>query len=254
MTKNTEPLSDFDYVMAELIKIRSDLKQYSDKVQLIQANSFLTEFRQNCAEVTIKGYQDTGCDAVSKVASGCEHWQRCQHAFSALFGESLKFLNAGEVTSEDINAIREKAHLLKNRSSLERCESCHNEANNQLNKQIEMLKAIGIYKESEDIAELVISLPESESAALFNDALSSPIRIHILKLLYSGEKSFTDLSNSTGLRGGNLLFHLEKLQKSGVILKRGEYQMSYRGYEVLHSIANLFRKPHEQQDVSGYPE
>ncbi|HWQ66284.1 MAG TPA: winged helix-turn-helix domain-containing protein [Methanospirillum sp.] len=76
-----------------------------------------------------------------------------------------------------------------------------------------MLQAIGVYPEEEDESEMVCSMPEEESSALFNDALSSLIRIHILKLLYHGGKLFTDLSTDTGLRGGNLLFHLENLRR-----------------------------------------
>ena len=190
----------------------------------------------------MKGYQDAGCESIGKVAAGCTNWTRCHPVFKDLLGDILNYLNSGELTSGDIQSVRKKAQVIQSRSTHDNCELCHQEVIQQLDKQIEMLRAIGVYKEGEEISELVMSIPEGESAALFNEGLSSPVRIQILKLLYCGGKSFTNLSSATGLRGGNLLFHLEKLQKCGMIHKKGEYLMSYRGYEVLHSVAHLFRE------------
>jgi hypothetical protein len=43
----------------------------------------------------------------------------------------------------------------------------------------------------------------------------------------------------TGLRGGNLLFHLRKLQDSGTVLQRkewGDYVISDKGYQILKMV------------------
>jgi len=238
MAEMSEQPTDFARILNELQEMRSDMKKFSDKMYHLQTSSFLKEFRKNCSEVMMKGYQD----------AGCANWERCHPVFRALLGDILTSLNTGELSPEDIHSVREKAEKLRSRSSHDTCESCHHEVNQQLDKQIEMLRAIGVYKEGEDTPELVLSMPDEESAALFNDGLSSPIRIQILKLLYFGGKSFTDLSSTTGLRGGNLLFHLEKLQKCGMIHKDGEYLMSYRGYEILHAVVPLFQKSKQEDE------
>lgn len=231
-----------DQILNEILELKSDLKKYSEQVHNLQATAFFTEFRKNCAEVMINGYRENGSDSIGKAAGNCEHWQKCKPMFGKLLGRLLDSIKTGEVSSEEILSIWKKARLFRSRAPFEHCTACHDEVKKQLDNQIRMLQAIGVYQGEEDASELVRLMPEEESSALFNDALSSPIRIHILKLLYHGGKSFTDLSTETGLRGGNLLFHLEKLQKSGMIHKKGEYLMSYRGYEVLHTVARLFKQ------------
>lgn len=245
MEKNNPISPDFDRLLCEMSELRSDLKKYTEQVYNLQASTLFAEFRKNCAEVMMKAYRDTGCDAIGRESSDCQNWDRCSNVFGALFDSILTTLNSGELRPEDIKTVREKAYLLRSHSSSDRCEACHAEVKKQLDKQIGMLQSIGVYKETGDISEMIHSLSDEDTASLFNDALSSPVRVQILKSLYHEGKSFTELSNLTGLRGGNLLFHLDKLQKSGVIYKEGEYQMSYRGYEVLNTIAQLFRDTSE---------
>jgi len=45
-------------------------------------------------------------------------------------------------------------------------------------------------------------------------------RLLMLKALLEGSKNFSELSRLTGLRGENLLFHLQKLLETGMILQR----------------------------------
>lgn len=241
MGKKTPSSPDFDRLFSEMSELRSDLRKYTEQVHTLQASTLFAEFRKNCAEIMMKAYRDSGCDAIGRESSGCQNWERCSNVFGALFDSILTALNSGELRPEDIKTVREKAYLLRSHASSDRCEACHTEMKKQLDKQIGMLQSIGVYKETDDISARVLSLSDEDTASLFNDALSSPVRVQILKSLYREGKSFTELSNLTGLRGGNLLFHLDKLQKSGVIYKDGEYQMSYRGYEVLNTVAHLFR-------------
>lgn len=79
---------------------------------------------------------------------------------------------------------------------------------------------------------------------MVEDALSSAVRVQILKALYDDGKSFTELSKITKLRAGNLLFHLDKLQDKGLIRQReerGEYQITFKGYHLLNSMLELVK-------------
>ena len=76
------------------------------------------------------------------------------------------------------------------------------------------------------------------------EPLSSKQRVIIIESLYVENKSYTQLSHLTKLRGGNLLFHLEKLQDAGLISQnqdRGEYLLTKKGYTTL-SLINQFQK------------
>jgi len=239
---------DIRQIRNEIAELRADVKTFADQAHHLQATALLAEFRNTCADAIVNGYREAGCDAIGKEAKECPMWDKCRPVFGNLFGDLLERLRSGELTPEEIGLVREKAAALRSKSPFERCAGCHEEAEKQIGQQLGMLRAIGAYREESNTGDLVRAMPEEEAAALFSDSLSSPVRIQIVKALYREGKSFTDLSKMTGLRGGNLLFHLEKLQKSGMILQRGErgeYQITSRGYEVLNAVAELLEKLHE---------
>jgi predicted transcriptional regulator len=67
----------------------------------------------------------------------------------------------------------------------------------------------------------------------------------MMRSLGTGTKSFTELSRITGLRGGNLLFHLQKLTDSKLIGQKGErgdYFLTMRGHTTLRRLAELHRE------------
>jgi predicted transcriptional regulator len=58
-------------------------------------------------------------------------------------------------------------------------------------------------------------------------------------------KTFSDISKITGLKAGNLLFHLKKLQDSEMIMQRsdrGDYMITKRGIDVLNGILGIYGK------------
>lgn len=79
-------------------------------------------------------------------------------------------------------------------------------------------------------------------SSLIGDSLSSPIRVLILKTLYIEEKSFTELSNITKLKAGNLLFHLAKLNDNGLICQheeRGNYYITLQGHNTMNFVIEI---------------
>ena len=74
------------------------------------------------------------------------------------------------------------------------------------------------------------------------DPVSNRLRLQMLKSLYAGTRTYSELSAVTGLRGGNLLFHLQKLLDSGMITRRysgGDYILTDKGYKVLIAISEV---------------
>jgi hypothetical protein len=65
-----------------------------------------------------------------------------------------------------------------------------------------------------------------------------------MKALFTETKTFSALSLITGLRGGNLSFHLQKLMDCGMILQRnerGDYMIPEKGYAVLRGIVETYQ-------------
>jgi len=71
--------------------------------------------------------------------------------------------------------------------------------------------------------------------ALFSEILSNEARVAILKTLCTGSKTARELSQITGLEGGQLYHHLRILLQNRFISakKRGEYQITGNGLQAL---------------------
>ena len=239
------PIDELRELKAEIAALRSDMNRYTTDTPHLRASTLIEDFRNTCADAIADSYQDTGCDAVKSRAGDCAMWENCRPVFAAFFEDVVNRVRSGDLNPEAIEEIKSGIAGLKSRAPSEQCESCLAEAEKQLDNQLRLLAAIGIGQTNPNTNTAVRSLPEDEAATLFSDALASPVRIQVLKALYDDGKTFTDLSRLTGLRGGNLLFHLEKMIKSGIIQQkgdRGEYRITYRGYEVAGAAAELYLK------------
>ncbi|PKL71070.1 MAG: ArsR family transcriptional regulator, partial [Methanobacteriales archaeon HGW-Methanobacteriales-2] len=87
-------------------------------------------------------------------------------------------------------------------------------------------------------------LTETEEKIVKNalEPLSNKQRLQILKSMVSETRTFSALSELTGLRGGNLLFHIQKLLKSELILQRherGDYMITKKGFNLMLLLVNF---------------
>jgi DNA-binding transcriptional ArsR family regulator len=245
MATDTIPVDELRELKEEIAALRSDMNRYTTDTPRLRAASLVEDFRNTCADAIADSFRDTGCDAVGSRAGDCAMWEKCSPVFATFFEDVVNRVRSGELSPEVIEEIHSGIARLKARAPSERCESCFAEAEKQLNNQLSLFAAIGVGRKKSDPDTAVRSLPEEEAATIFSDALASPVRIQVLKALYDDGKTFTELSKLTGLRGGNLLFHLEKMMKSGIIQQKGDrgvYHITYRGYEVAGAAAELYQK------------
>ncbi len=92
------------------------------------------------------------------------------------------------------------------------------------------------------IEEMISNLPEEE-AAMVVKSIASPDRIRIMKLLYAGPKSFSDLKRGAGLESSSLSHHLKVLSRVGLIrahLRTGGYALTSRGRFLLRLLAFMY--------------
>ena len=75
------------------------------------------------------------------------------------------------------------------------------------------------------------------------EPVSNNHRLEILRAVAFDMKSFSAFSELTNLRGGNLLFHLQKLLDSGLILQmreRGDYMITDKGLKILQGLQEIY--------------
>lgn len=88
----------------------------------------------------------------------------------------------------------------------------------------------------------ISTIPEESMVNEILEPQSNMQWLQILKAVFVEAKTFSAFSALTGLRGGNLLFHLQKLLDSGIILQRherGDYMITDRGYKILKCISDM---------------
>ncbi len=105
------------------------------------------------------------------------------------------------------------------------------------------MQTLGIYQKNPSTVDM-----EIPDKIVVNDLLE-PVaniqRFQIVKSLMTGTRTFSEISQLTGLRGGNLLFHIRKLTESGMILQRherGDYIITDKGHKTMAAIGELYRE------------
>ncbi|WP_440953152.1 winged helix-turn-helix domain-containing protein [Methanococcoides sp. FTZ1] len=226
----------------EITGLRNELNRFRGEVAGGQTNSLFNEFRNQCAVQMINGSFENACQVIENEEKECPMQSKCIPHLVHYFEDLIDYTRKGQVTKENIEKLRTNFDNVKEMAQFDHCSNCIQKAEGYFDQQIGMLQTMGLYRNESNIQLQVQDLHEEQVASLIGDPLSSSVRVRILKALYEEGRSFTELSKLTELRGGNLLFHLEKLQNRGMIRQRGErgeYQISVQGYETLNAMAEL---------------
>lgn len=229
----------------EIAALRSELNRFRSEVTTNKTNSLFNEFKNQCAVEFINGSLDNALSLIGNEAKDCSMWMQCKPVFINFFEELVDYTRKGQLSENNIANMRSNFDKMKEcTKEFKVCSNCLQHAEKCFDQQVEMLHNMGFYQNNSNKELQIQDLPEEQISSLIGDPLSSAVRVQILKALYDEGKSFTELSKLTKLRGGNLLFHLEKLQNKGMIRQRGErgeYQISVQGYNILNSMVELVR-------------
>lgn len=107
------------------------------------------------------------------------------------------------------------------------------------------MRSLQIYEDREEDNKK-IDISEIEPEKLVTEVcepVANRQRLLMLKALSGESKTFSELSRLTGLREGNLLFYLQKLLGTGMILQRnerGDYIITRKGYSTLQGLSRIY--------------
>ena len=169
--------------------------------------------------------------------------EACKALFSDLLKNNLDQIKGGEVSEDSVSNARSKLEQMREKSPYEQCKNCFSEAARLFDKHVDLMRSLRVYRDNDVTKESTKALPEENVVIEILEPLSNKQRLQMLKALSAETKTFSALSELTGLRGGNLLFHLQKLQDGGMILQRherGGYMITEKGYRALRRISELY--------------
>ncbi|HQJ62638.1 MAG TPA: winged helix-turn-helix domain-containing protein, partial [Methanothrix soehngenii] len=234
---NADLLKDVNAIKSKLDIMHEDMKRFMERSNQQHLNSIVDGCRSDFFDV-IRGYATDEIESSleGKISKDCHMKNACKALFSDLLNSSLDQIKRGEVSADSINDAKSKLEEMRRRSHYDQCKTCFSEVARLLDKQIDLMRSLRVYRENDLTGESMQSLPEEETVIELLEPLSNKQRLQILKALFAETKTFSALAELTGLRGGNLLFHLQKLQDGGMILQRherGDYMISEKGYRAL---------------------
>jgi len=241
--KKEKSHNDLLEIKEKLNKIHNDMKRFMEQSNQQHLDTVLSGSRSNFTNAIIGHVADDiegGLE--NNMVKKCDMRETCKSNFTG-FLQSNAGLIKNENVPEDV-IFKNQADLndMKSNAPSKQCEKCFSQVQNLFGKQISLMRSLRIYNTDEEKKQEISPIHEEFIVSVL-EPLSNKQRMQIMKAIAIETKTFTALSELTGLRGGNLNFHLQKLLESGMILQRherGDYMITDKGFKVLKSIGNMY--------------
>ena len=243
MEKSKPASQEFAEIKKQLAEVQNDLKRYVEQtnqqyLELLLANSRKDVINAMQAHVI----EDINEGLDTHMVKNCDMRETCQKKFGEVLAANAGLIRLDEVSEEKIDESRSVLKKIRENAPHKKCDTCFTEVTRLFAKEVNLMQSLQIYSSKDDRRTSLTALPEKELVDRVLDPLANKARLQILKALYVETKTFTALSELTGLRGGNLLFHIQKLLDTGMILQKhegGEYLITEKGFTVLTKIKEV---------------
>jgi DNA-binding HxlR family transcriptional regulator/ribosomal protein S17E len=172
----------------------------------------------------------------------CDMRDKCKQIFAELLHDNTGLIADDNVHEDAITQNEAKLGKMREGASYAKCDTCFLEVDDLFEKQVNLMRSLRIYSSNSDKKQCISSICEESLVKDVLEPLSNKQRLQILKSMSNETRTFSSLSELTGLRGGNLLFHLQKLLDNDMILQRherGDYMLTEKGYKLLVMLSEI---------------
>ncbi|WP_094228764.1 winged helix-turn-helix domain-containing protein [Methanolobus psychrotolerans] len=251
--KNGIYLQEFKNLRLEIISLKKDVNRAFERSGHFHMNSQLMEmkvdFSRPIIHYMLEDIKNTFDDNLNLE---CDKKEVCKPAFSNLLQELALLLMEDKLTEDSLVLFQERFDELKGFLVADKCDNCVKSAARIFDKQMEMIRSFNrsLNDSPNSKSGIDINSMSDDIVTEICEPLANKQRLAILKSLNSDTKSFSELSKITGLRGGNLLFHIQKLLDTEMIIQiteRGDYVITKKGHLTLKGMAELYDRLNNQQ-------
>jgi DNA-binding transcriptional ArsR family regulator len=239
-------IEELHSIKEEVISLRNEFSRFLQRANQQHIEGMLGEMRKNFMKPVVDYLsEDVGERMHSQMTKDCRMREFCEKAFLDILQETAGLVGRGRIEAETIKLYRDRLEELKNEAKTPDCSRCFSEATSLFEKQIRLMRSLQIYEDREECIRNT-DISEIEPEKLVSEVcepVANRQRILMLKALSGESKTFSELSKLTGLRGGNLLFHLQKLLETGMVLQRnerGDYIITRKGYTTLQGLSRIY--------------
>jgi DNA-binding transcriptional ArsR family regulator len=233
----------------EMSEINARLEAIQDTLTRFQQASgqmdqhMLPPARGDILEVIVSQVMDDVEEGLARnMVRRCEMREPCRSTFTAFLQKNASLLEHDTVREEVIITNQDELDRLRETSPYDKCTKCFNEVSRLFGKQIRLMRSMRIYSTTSDKRQEIAELQEDDFVKNVLEPIASKHRLQILKAVSQETKTFSSLAETTGLRGGNLLFHLQRLLDAGMMLQRrdrGDYLITEKGFKVLKGVSDV---------------
>lgn len=230
-------------IKVKLDAIHQDIKRLIEKSNKEYLELMLTNLKKDYLNsITSYVVNDIERDLDNNMLDPCQMRDTCKSKFTEFLVNNADLIQCDNVSGDVINDKRLELSEIRKKAPFDKCDICFSQVDSLFNKQLSLIKSLQIYSINEDEKPEISAIPEEMMVKSVLEPLSNKQRLQILKSMASDTMSFSTLSQLTGLRGGNLLFHIQKLVDCNLILQRherGDYMITEKGFNLLIMLADF---------------
>ncbi len=242
-------IEELHSIKEEVTSLRNDFSRFLQRANQQHIDEMLAEMRKNFMKPMVDYLcEDANERMHSQMTRNCGMRELCEVTFKELLQETAGLVVRPKIEAATIKMYRDKLEELKKEAkSPPLCSRCFSEAGTLFEKQVKLMRSLQIYEDREDMDEKgdISAIEPEKIVSEVCEPVANRQRLLMLKALSGENKTFSELSKLTGLRGGNLLFHLQKLLDTGMVLQRsergGDYIITRKGYSTSGFVKNIFR-------------
>ncbi len=231
-------------IKEKLYEIHNDMKRFIEQSSQQHLEHVLSGSRTNFTNAIIGHViDDIEGGLENSMVKKCEMRETCKSNFTGFLQNNASLIKQDEVHEDVILKNQLDLNGMRSNAPSKQCEKCFSNVQTLFGKQIDLMRSLQIYNTDKEKKQDISVLPDELIVNDILEPLSNKQRLQIIKAIAIETKTFSALSELTGLRGGNLLFHVQKLLDSGMILQRherGDYMITDKGFKVLRSIGDMY--------------
>lgn len=241
--KSKNEISSEKEIDKKLDSIQRDIKLIMEKSNQQYLDLMMSNLKKDIMH-SISSYlsEDVESHLEKGMVEKCPMRDTCKLKFSTILNRNAGLIYEDEVDEENISANSFEIEELQNNAPFEKCDICFSEVSNTFQKQVNLIRSMQIYENHDNNKKDISQIDEHFLVKDILEPLSHKQRIQIMKSMATSSKTFSTLSEITGLRGGNLLYHIQKLLDSDLIIQRherGDYMITEKGYKIMSLLLEL---------------
>jgi len=237
-------LTEIRELRTEITGLRTDLKRFIERANQQHVDTVLTDMKKNYSALFTSNQVETAkTDLSAHMVGDCKMRTKCYDVFMDFLQNTAQHIKDGQVSDEIIQSYREQMKTMRSKGPYDRCDTCFTEVHRLFEKQIDLMQSLGIYVKARQAGDATPEIPDETVVKDLLEPVANIQRFQILKALTTQTRTFSDISQLTGLRGGNLLFHIRKLTDTGMILQRherGDYIITDKGFKTMTAVSQLY--------------